>query len=426
MSSESKKVEEPAKSPHRQKRRNDFNLGKRIGGGAFGDVLKVQDKETKKFYAMKILKKSQIQREKKINYVKLERDCMTKLNHPNIIRLYLTFQDPSYLYYVIEYAERGDLQKMLNNLYSIDIPQTKIIMGQTLLALSHMHNRRIIHRDLKPENMLLNNNNVLKITDFGTAKMFNKEEPFYCQRGSFVGSADYVSPETLKETPVGPETDLWSFGCTLYQLICGVAPFHTDSNYTTFQLIESGKYEFPDYVPEDAKDLISKLLVNEPKKRIGSGEYDTGYPSIRNSPFFAGIDWDTLATQSIPELTSFTPSLEAAKKKTGFVVNANKKEVFTEGEVITKEGLVVHKRKGKEEKQRIMILTDTPRLLIANIEKTKIVKEISIATDTKVNIEGNTLTISSSSLDARVVVLIDADDIQLWKAAIEDAIEALF
>ncbi|KAH0787740.1 AGC family protein kinase [Histomonas meleagridis] len=286
----------------RQKRRDDFNLCELIGHGAFGQVLRVTDKETGKNYAMKVLSKAHIVKEKKMNYVKVERDVMTKLRHPNIVRLCLTFQDPGNLYYVIEYAKNGDLQKVLNEKKTLSIENTKIIMGQVLLALAHMHQHRIIHRDMKPENILLDEHNRVKITDFGTAKMFAADVPFYVERGSFVGSGDYVSPETLNETPVGPSSDLWSYGCILYTLLVGQPPFHTDSMYETFQRIQNLQYEIPESVPNDAKDLIKKLLIIDPTKRIGHGEYESNYAPIREHPFFNGIEWESLPTKEIPNL----------------------------------------------------------------------------------------------------------------------------
>lgn len=284
----------------RQKRRDDFNLGELLGHGAFGQVIKVTDKETGHEYAMKVLSKSHIVKEKKMNYVKVERDVMTKLRHPNIVRLCLTFQDPGNLYYVIEYAKNGDLQKVLDQKKTLSLECTKVLTGQVLLALAHIHQHHIIHRDIKPENILLDEKNRVKVTDFGTAKMFDKDAPFFVERGSFVGSADYVSPEVLNETPVGPASDMWSFGCLIYTLLVGNSPFHTDSMYETFQKIQNLQYSIPNTVPKDAKDLIQKLLVVDTKKRIGDGEYDSNYESIRNHPFYKGINWDTLPTQELP------------------------------------------------------------------------------------------------------------------------------
>ncbi|KAH0785185.1 AGC family protein kinase [Histomonas meleagridis] len=293
----------PSPKPQRkQKRRDDFNLGKLLGHGAFGQVLEVTDKETGKKFAMKVLSKAHIVRENKMQYVKVERDVMTKLNHPNVIKLCLTFQDPGNLYYVIEYAQNGDLQKVLEKVHTLEFPCIIHLAGQILLGLAHIHKHRIIHRDLKPENILLDGEYRAKITDFGTAKMFAEDQPFYVEKGSFVGSADYVCPETLVETPVGPASDLWSYGCILYRLIVGQPPFHSNSMYETFQRIQALDFKIPENVPEDAKDLIQKLIVLEPSKRLGEGEYDSDYESIRNHPFFSGVDWESLPLSPTPNL----------------------------------------------------------------------------------------------------------------------------
>lgn len=400
----------------RQKRRNDFNIGKAIGRGAFGEVLKVQDIETGKFYAMKVLSKAHISREKKISYVILERDVMTALNHPNIVHLYLTFQDPSNLYYVVELADNGDLQHVLNDYQTLDVPITKQLLGQTLLAIAHMHERRIIHRDIKPENILLDNYNRVKITDFGTAKMFKPGEPFNSPRGSFVGSPDYVSPETLNETPISAATDLWSFGCLVYQFLVGYAPFHSSSNYETFQKIESGKYSIPDFVPDDAKDLILHLLKLKPEERLGYGEFETGYQSIKNHPFFSGINWEELPLQKLTGFKSFEPALHHLKSTTEEV----KKKIYSDSEIVIKEAMVVF-----ENKQRMLLLLDPPKLLICNIDETEIKKNIPLASNTTISHDGNQLNIFNPRANVEYKITCDADDVELWHSAIQEAIDSI-
>ena len=303
--------EAPAAPVKKQKRKDDFDLGKLLGQGAFGQVLEVIDKETQKHWAMKILSKAHIVKEKKMEYVKIERDAFSRLRHPNIVFLYLTFQDPANLYYVVELAPGGDLQRVLNEQKALDIPCVKHSMGQVLLALAHIHKNKIIHRDLKPENVLLDGENRVKITDFGTAKIFGPDQPFELPKGSFVGSADYVSPETLDETPVGPATDLWSFGCMIYALLVGQSPFHTDLLYQTFQRINNHDLHFPDFFPEDARSLVEGLLQPDPHQRLGYNDYDTNYESIRNHPFFSGIDWDALPTASPPPWAPFVEAVKA-------------------------------------------------------------------------------------------------------------------
>jgi 3-phosphoinositide dependent protein kinase-1 len=367
---------------------------------------------------MKILSKHHITREKKMNYVKVERDVMTKLNHPNIVRLLLTFQDPGNLYYVCELAPKGDLQRILSNLYAIDIPQAKLILGQVLLALAHMHQHRILHRDVKPENVLLDARNRVKITDFGTAKMFGPDEPFRCERGSFVGSADYVSPEILKESEVGPSSDLWSFGCLVYALLVGRAPFHCDSNYATFQRIEECRYTLPDFLPLDAKDLISKILVLNPTDRLGDGAYESNYEPIRAHPFFSGLDWTELPRKPIPDLTPYAPAVEARSAECEI---EEPNDILQFGEVILRESISTFVPDDDEQRQVRLILSDRPRLFLADLSKKKVKAEIDLTNSLTVEaVDTNAIEIRSD--EGKFMLLLDEAEVAPWVEAIQAAL----
>jgi 3-phosphoinositide dependent protein kinase-1 len=304
-------IQEPSPSPAPppssggvcQKRLNDFNVGEVLGQGAFGQVQKVIDKEDGKQYAMKVLSKSHIMREKKMPYVRVERDVMSKCRHPNIIRLILTFQDTENLYYVTELAPHGDLQKVLNDRKTLNIETARVAVGQTLLAVAHMHQKRVLHRDLKPENLLLGTKWNVKVTGFGTAKIVDDSVPFGLQRGSFVGSADYVSPEVLGDAPVGPSADLWAVGCILFAFLVGTGPFRGETQFETFHKIQGLEYTFPPGMSADAQDLIRRLLRLDPAERLGHGEYAREYASIKEHPFFAGIDWGALPEREVPTLS---------------------------------------------------------------------------------------------------------------------------
>jgi 3-phosphoinositide dependent protein kinase-1 len=363
----------PSPSAPRQKRGDSFTTIRAIGSGAFGQVLEVEDKETHRHYAMKVLSKTQMIREKKMKYVKVERDVMLALDHPNIVRLFVTFQDPSNLYYVVELAHKGDLQKFLNDIYALDIAIARPLLGQVLLALAHMHKARILHRDLKPDNILIDDRNRVKITDFGTSKIFGKDGAFSCQRGSFVGSADYVSPEVLSEAETGPWSDLWSYGCLVYAVIVGHPPFQSESQYATFELIESGKFEIPEFVPEHARDLITRILVSDPAGRLGYGGQDSNYEPIRSHPFFAGINWDTLPKQALPNFVSYEPAIRARDEK----LEREQSAVGRPSDAVTlREGLVTYV-KGAERKEMWLVMVDTPRLFLTDRARLRI--EISLA-----------------------------------------------
>jgi len=426
---------EPAKP--KQKRKDDFNLGRVLGQGAFGQVIEVIDKETNKAFAMKVLSKAHIVREKKMEYVKVERDAMCRLKHANIVSLYLTFQDPGNLYYVVELAPNGDLQHVLNEQKALDIPCVKHVVGQVLLALAHIHKHRIIHRDLKPENVLLDSENRVKITDFGTAKIFGDDVPFQLEKGSFVGSADYVSPETLDETPVGPATDLWSLGCMIYALIAGQSPFHTDLLYQTFQRINAHDLQFPDFMPPEAKSLIDALLKPDPSERLGFNDFENDYKAIREHPFFEGINWETLPTEPPPAWAPYGPAIEAisaSQPESAEEKHEDEKPAVEEfpsqvkglllpGETSVYEGQVT-KRVGFSVKKRRLVLTSKPRLFYADMEKDPpIVKgEIAISKDMKVvigvknkwqiEVPGRTYNLQS-------------DDSSKWKEVIEKMVSTL-
>jgi len=432
------------KPKNRQKRKDDFHIGNVIGQGAFGQVIDVEDKETGKRYAMKVLSKVHIVREKKMDYVKIERDVMSKLDHPNIVHLFLTFQDPGNLFYVIELAEGGDLQKVLNKHKSIDTKCSRIILGQLLLAIAHMHQRRILHRDLKPENVLLDGKNRVKLTDFGTSKIFDANQPFIAQRSSFVGSADFISPDILKENPVGPSSDLWSYGCIIYSMFTGFGPYHTESSYATFQKIEANEYTIPDYFPPEAKDLIEKLLQHNPENRLGHNEYDSNYISIRQHPFFDGIDWDALPSTSCPPFEPFLPSKLSQEANQSTIGNSSLNDEIVDNTAAIAEEMLpvspmaryllpgekllfegdISKRVLLSVKERRLVLTDRPRLFYVDKKDNLVKGLIPICKDLKVKIisknkweiivPGRTYNLSTNE-----------NNLEEWKRQIENVVSKL-
>jgi len=187
---------------------------------------------------------------------------------------------------------------------SFSLKLTQFFAAEIVKALEYMHLRGIIHRDLKPENILISETGHIKLCDFGTSKILTGDPlspgtPEKKKSKSFVGTAEYVSPEILNSKgPITRALDLWALGCIIYQMLVGKPPFRGASEYLTFQLILNRQLEFPDQFPSDAKDLVDKLLVLEPSKRLGAGSYD----DLIKHPFFEGIVWDTLFEQTPPPL----------------------------------------------------------------------------------------------------------------------------
>ncbi|XP_066531023.1 3-phosphoinositide-dependent protein kinase 1a isoform X2 [Hoplias malabaricus] len=293
--------------PQRKKRPEDFKFGKILGEGSFSTVVLAKELSTGKEYAIKIIEKMHIRKENKTHYVKRERDILSSLDHPFFVKLYFTFQDAEKLYFGLSYAKNGELLRYIRKIGSFDETCTRFYTAELVCALEYLHSVGIIHRDLKPENILLNEEMHIQITDFGTAKQFSSDSA-QSRANSFVGTAQYVSPELLTEKSACKSSDLWALGCIVYQLVAGLPPFRAANEYLIFQKIIKLEYEFPEKFFPKAKDLVEELLCLDPTKRLGCEEMG-GYNPLRTHAFFEDISLENLHLQTPPKLTPYLPAM---------------------------------------------------------------------------------------------------------------------
>ncbi|KAF9901809.1 pkb-activating kinase-like protein [Linnemannia zychae] len=292
--------------PMRKRTLADYRLGRTLGEGSYSTVVAAVDLSNRRDYAIKVLDKRHIIREKKVKYVNIEKNTLYKLDHPGVVKLYSTFQDSSSLYYVLELCQNGELLTYIKKLGSFDENCTRFYVAQILTAVEYVHSQGVIHRDLKPENILLDHRMYVKLTDFGTAKMLEPSEDGTesDRANSFVGTAEYVSPELLTEKAACKSSDLWALGCIIYQLLAGRPPFKGSNEYQTFQKIVKLEYTFPAGFPKAAMDLVSRLLVHDPNERLGA---NNTIDQLKQHPFFDGVQWSELWTQPAPRLMPYLP-----------------------------------------------------------------------------------------------------------------------
>lgn len=281
---------------------SDFALVTTLGRGTFGKVIKVKYIPTGEVFAMKVLNKSVIHKRRMVDYIREEKNIMTYIPpHPYICTCHYTFQTEYHVFFVLDYLCGGELYTHIYPNRTISESDARLYIAEIILGVEHMHKHDVCHRDLKPENIVLDRDGHLKITDFGLARMnFSK-----VRRRSFVGSAEYLAPETIQGDVQTKALDWWSVGVMLYELLCGVAPFHAATNNEVYQSVLNKKLDFAthrDCFSANAQNLISKMLEKDLRGRLVDPE------KIKHHPFFEGLDWGKVAQRQLTP--PFVPNLE--------------------------------------------------------------------------------------------------------------------
>ena len=282
---------------------NDFIPLKLLGRGSFGQVILARLKINNKLYAMKILDKSLLKARHQELHTQAERDLMVKINCPFIVNIKSAFQDEKYLYLVCDFMQGGDMYFHMHAAHKFQFELTQFYISEIVLALEYLHQNNMIYRDLKPENILLDAKGHIKLTDFGLSKMLNssKDKAF-----TICGTAQYLAPEMFIKKGYDKNVDWWSLGCLMYEMLTGKLPFPIKREGKINLDVYQKKIQFPRHLNEDAIDIISKLLIVDPKKRLGSGK--DGAQKIKKHPFFEEIDWEDIWNKKI--IPPFKPDLE--------------------------------------------------------------------------------------------------------------------
>ena len=247
----------------KHKQLEDFDIGKPLGRGKFGNVYLAREKQSKYIVALKVLYKSQLQQSHVEHQLRREIEIQSHLRHPNILRLYGYFYDQNRVYLILEYAARGELYKELKKARRFSEQRSATYVASLARALFYCHKKHVIHRDIKPENLLIGIKGELKIADFG----WSVHAP-HSRRQTLCGTLDYLPPEMVEGRDHDHAVDVWSLGVLAYEFLVGVPPFEAEGHSETYKRICKVDLRFPDHVSAGARDLITQLLVKDPKDRI--------------------------------------------------------------------------------------------------------------------------------------------------------------
>jgi serine/threonine protein kinase len=273
--------------------RKDFEFLGSLGRNGISRVEKVKNITENAEYALKIFSKSEIETAEKFDELIAEKEILERCNHPGVLKLYGTFVDSEYVYFVLEYCAYGDFEKFLSRFNIFPYELVRFYSGELVSIISYLHCRGIVHGNLKPRNILVSESLNLKVTDFRGFKASNKR-----QVSSFL-SADYISPELLDEGEYGAPSDMWALGCIIYQMLLGFPPFVSATQYTTFDRIRNGNVDFPSSLPPFAVDLIQSLLLPDPQLRIGVLDIE----ELTTHIFFQGLDIQRIFALTPPNYT---------------------------------------------------------------------------------------------------------------------------
>lgn len=288
----------------------DFTPVKYLGDGAFGTVLLVRQNATGKLFAQKQLTKAFLKvHKKRVENTMSERTILELVNrHPFVVNLYYAFQDHEKLYLILQYASGGELFRHLEMEKFLPEETAAFYIAEIVLALEYLHETvGVIYRDLKPENCLLDAEGHLLLTDFGLSKVAIEDAgtPGGSRCNSLgVGTIEYMAPEIIRgseDSSYGPgygkACDWWSLGAMACDLMTGKPPFG-GGNWTKIQQnIMHQKLNLPYFLSPDAKDLLSRLLRKEPRKRLGVGRGDINI--LKKHRFFKKIDWVKLEARQV-------------------------------------------------------------------------------------------------------------------------------
>lgn len=263
---------------------DQFEIIRTIGVGAFSHADLALYKPKQIYCILKTMSKKRILDLNQEEHVQNEKRLLALLQHPNVVKLYGSFQDPGHLYLVTEFLSGGEVFSHLRTMGHFPLDVVRFYAAEILLVLQHLHSNHVVFRDLKPENLVFDQNGHITFIDFGFAKQIETHAYTLC------GTPDYIPPEIIRGEGSTFASDWWSFGVIIYEFLVGETPFYDENENTMYLKICRGKVHYPSYIDPITKSLLSGLLQVDRFKRLGGTTIDA--EEIKEHQWFRGVNWD--------------------------------------------------------------------------------------------------------------------------------------
>nr|ABY58263.1 serine-threonine kinase [Persea americana]ABY58269.1 serine-threonine kinase [Persea americana] len=244
-----------------------FELGRLLGQGTFAKVYHARNLKSNQSVAIKVIDKEKVLKVGMIDQIKREISTMRLASHPNVVQLYEVMATKTKIYFVLEYVKGGELfNKVAKGKLKEDVARK--YFQQLVSAVDFCHSRGVYHRDLKPENLLVDENENLKVTDFGLSALAESKR----QDGllhTTCGTPAYVAPEVISRKGYdGAKADIWSCGVILFVLLAGYLPFHDSNLMELYRKVGKAEYKCPNWFPPEVRRLLARILDQNPNTRI--------------------------------------------------------------------------------------------------------------------------------------------------------------
>jgi len=291
--------------PFAKRRDTDFEVGTLLGRGVYTSVYRAVDQVTGKPCALKIIDRYRCERLKKTADLYMEKHCLQRTNHPNIVKMLSWFSDNTCIYVVLEECMGGELWEVVKTA-GCPAARAKHYFAQVINAVSYLRKARIVHRDIKAENIMLTEMGQAKLIDFGTAK--DLENPQIKGSGNssrhrvweeYVGTPQFMPVEVIENKSSDHRSDIWSLGCTLFQVLTGCPPFHGASEYLIFQRVIETDLKIPPGIDPKAEDLIKRMVVKDADSRLGSADI----AEVRSHAYFSDVNFEGLHKRQQPMIS---------------------------------------------------------------------------------------------------------------------------